>query len=43
MGLDSLVEARIERAIERSADAEGFTSHEHTVEISGIYPHCRAA
>ena len=38
-----LNDASIERAIERSADAEGFTSHEHTVEISGLCPHCRAA
>ena len=38
-----LNDATIERAIERSAEAEGFTSHEHTVEITGICPHCRAA
>ena len=33
----------IERAIERSSAAEGFTSHVHTVEISGLCPHCRDA
>ena len=33
----------IERAIERSAGTEGFTSHVHTVEISGLCPHCRDA
>ena len=33
----------IERAIERSSSAEGFTSHVHTVEISGLCPHCRDA
>ena len=33
----------IERAIEHSAAAEGFTSQEHTVEISGLCPHCRTA
>ena len=36
-------DAAIERAIERSAAAEGFTSQVHTVEISGICPHCREA
>ena len=35
-----LNDTRIERAIERSAEAEGFTSHVHTVEISGLCPHC---
>ena len=38
-----LNDARIERAIERSAEAEGFTSQVHTVEISGLCPHCRDA
>ena len=38
-----LNDARIERAIERSAGAEGFTSQVHTVEISGLCPHCRNA
>ena len=38
-----LNDARIERAIERSAEAEGFTSQVHTVEISGLCPHCRGA
>lgn len=38
-----LNDARIERAIERSAGAEGFTSQVHTVEISGLCPHCRGA
>ena len=38
-----LNDTRIERAIERSAEAEGFTSQVHTVEISGLCPHCRAA
>lgn len=33
----------IERAIECSAEAEGFTSQVHTVEISGLCPHCRGA
>ena len=31
----------IERAIERGAEVEGFTSRVHTVEISGLCPHCR--
>ena len=31
----------IERAIERSAETEGFTSQLHTVEISGLCPNCR--
>ena len=34
-------DSAIERAIERSAAAEGFTSQVHTVEISGLCPHCR--
>ena len=38
-----LNDAAIERAIERSAAAEGFTSQVHTVEIRGLCPHCRAA
>ena len=38
-----LNDAAVERAIERSAAAEGFTSQVHTVEISGICPHCREA
>ena len=38
-----LNDAGIERAIERSADAEGFTSRVHTVEIGGLYPNCRGA
>ena len=38
-----LNDTRIERAIERSAEAEGFTSQVHTVEISGLCPHCHAA
>ncbi len=33
----------IERAIERSAEAAGFASNDHTVEISGLCPHCREA
>ena len=38
-----LNDAGIERAIEHSAEAEGFASHVHTVEISGLCPHCRDA
>ena len=38
-----LHDAGIERAIEHGAEAEGFTSHVHTVEISGLCPHCRDA
>ena len=38
-----LDDAGIERAIERGAAAEGFTSHVHTVEISGLCPNCRGA
>ena len=38
-----LNDTRIERAIERSAEAEGFTAQVHTVEISGLCPHCRDA
>ena len=38
-----LNDTRIERAIERSSAAEGFTSHVHTVEISGLCPRCRDA
>ena len=38
-----LNDSRIESAIERSAHAEGFTSQVHTVEISGLCPHCRGA
>ena len=38
-----LNDAGIERAIEHSAAAENFTSHVHTVEISGLCPHCRDA
>ena len=38
-----LNDARIERAIERSAEAEGFASQIHAVEISGLCPHCRDA
>ena len=38
-----LNDSTIERAIERSAAAEGFTSQVHTVEISGLCPHCRGA
>ena len=38
-----LNDSAIERAIERSAAAEGFTSQVHTVEISGLCPHCRGA
>ena len=33
----------VERAIKRSAAAEGFASQAHTVEISGTCPHCRDA
>ena len=33
----------IERAIERGAAAEGFVCRDHTVEISGLCPHCREA
>ena len=38
-----LNDSAIERAIERSAAAEGFTSQVHTVEISGLCPHCSGA
>ena len=38
-----LNDPRIERAIERSAATEGFTSQVHTVEIRGLCPHCRGA
>ena len=38
-----LNDTHIEHAIERSAEAEGFTSQVHTVEISGLCPNCRAA
>ena len=31
----------IDRAIERGAAAEGFVCNDHTVEISGLCPHCR--
>ena len=31
----------IERAIEHGAAAEGFVCRNHTVEISGLCPHCR--
>ena len=33
----------IERAIERGAAAEGFAAADHTIEISGVCPHCREA
>ena len=36
-----LNDPEIERAIERGAAAEGFVSRNHTVEISGLCPHCR--
>ena len=36
-----LNEIGIERVIERSAAAEGFTSQVHTVEISGLCPNCQ--
>ena len=38
-----LDDAGIERAVDRGAAAEGFTSHVHTVEISGLCPNCRGA
>ena len=38
-----LNDAAIERTIERRVAVEGFTSQVHTVEISGICPHCREA
>ena len=38
-----LNDASIERVIERSAAAEGFASHVHTIEISGLCPNCRDA
>ena len=37
-----LNDPEIDRAIERSATAQGFDAELHTVEISGLCPNCRA-
>ena len=36
-----LHDARVERAIDKSAAASGFLAHGHTVEIAGLCPNCR--
>ena len=38
-----LSNSRISTAIEAAAEAEAFSTDQHTVEITGICPHCKAA